>query len=142
MTVEDCRSRLTEVNDLYSRLLASKHKIQEEAENLQQDRFYLEHTTQMLETLHEEILQDRQDMAENAKLIKSEWDLIKDEKIRLQEAWKVLEFDEGDPHSDPSTEESPMKLPEYRTPTDSWSTGFMSLQPVSFSESPVFLRKL
>ena len=135
MQLEDCESRLL---DLHERCIS----LQTAEKQLHQDKQCLDDTTQMLEALHEEILQGRQDLAQESKLLQSEWDLIKSEKTRLREVWKVVRMRKEEQVSDPSTEESPGKHPEYRTPSDSWNAGFMSLQPVSFSESPVFMRKL
>lgn len=135
MQLEDCESRLLDLHERYIDLQTAEKQ-------LHQDKLCLDDTTQMLEALHEEVLQGRQDLAQEAKLIQSEWDLVKKEKARLREVWKVVKTRKEEQASDPSTEESPGKHPEYRTPSDSWNAGFMSLQPVSFSESPVFMRKL
>ena len=143
MIVEDCRSRMLTASVVLSQVHLSQQRMATEVVSLRQDRAYLDDTTQMLEALHEEILHDRREMAEDVKVMQGEWDLIKAEKARLREAWEVLKMKKEEQRSgDPSTEESPGKLPEYRTPTDSWSTGFMSLHPISFSESPILLRKL
>ena len=142
MQLEDCQSRLFALHEQYLCLKLTEKQLRKQAEVLHQDKICLDDTTQMLEALHEEILQDRQDLAHESQLIQSEWDLIKSEKARLREMWKAVKTRKEEQISDPSTEESPGKHPEYRTPSDSWNAGFMSLQPVSFSESPVFVRKI
>lgn len=127
MVLEDCQSRLFELHCMEMQL--------------RRDKVCLDDTTHMLEALHEEIVNDRESISVQSKLLQSEWTAINTEKTRIREAWKSVKMRKEEQVSDPSTEESPTKHPEYRTPYDSWNGGFMSLQPVSFSESPVFARK-